>query len=149
MTFWQKILVALGILAFVVAALFLPIIPGEAVAQVPSITLDWTAPGDDGDIGSATTYEMRWSEVAPDTTSSTAMGSWWAAANIVGGLPVPLVSGTAQSTVVVGPFPSGRSYYFVMRACDEVPNCSAYSNVAMKVVPDTAPPSRIVDLRVR
>jgi hypothetical protein len=43
----------------------------------------------------------------------------------------------------------GRSYYYVIRACDEVPNCGAYSVVAVLTLPDTMPPRRIVDLRAR
>lgn len=152
MTDTQKWLLFGGILLIVAVLLFLPIIPGRAQAQVPSITLDWTAPADDdadASSGPATSYQMRWSSTRPDTTSQAAMDSWWATATAVASLPTPAVLGTAQSVTVPGPFPSGRTYYFVMKACDEVPNCSVYSNVAAKVVPDTLPPSRIVDLRVR
>lgn len=132
-----------------IIVLLLPIIPGKSIAQVPSITLDWIAPGDDGMIGTASTYEMRWSTTAPDTTSQTTMGTWWAAATIITGLPTPNISGTAETFTVPGPFASSQTYYFVMKACDEVPNCSVYSNVAWKFVPDTLPPSRIIDLRIR
>lgn len=142
---------ALGLAGIVLllALLFIPFLPGKAVAQLPSVTLDWTAPGDDGAIGTASTYQMRWSTVRPDTTSTAAMDAWWAAATSVPGLPAPAVSGTRQSVTVAGPFPAGQTYYFVMKACDEVPNCSAYSNVAAKPVADTTPPSRILDLIVR
>lgn len=141
-------------IAIVVAALFAlaVFVPIQGHAQVPSITLDWTAPADDDGIastGPATTYQMRWSTVRPDTTSTAAMDTWWAGATMVPGLPTPLVLGTTQSVTVTGPFLTGTNYYFVMKACDEVPNCSGYSNVAVKFVPDTTPPSRIIDLRPR
>jgi hypothetical protein len=140
--FW--LLLALAILVGIV--FFLPI---PSHAQVPQITLDWIAPGDDGMVGTASTYQMRWSTARPDTTSMTTMDAWWAAATVVTGLPVPLISGTSQAMTVNGPFVTGTNYYFVMKACDEVPNCSIYSNVAVKFVPDTTPPSRIIDLRTR
>jgi len=141
----------LGIVGAVVGLLFIllfvPLIPVHA--QVPSITLDWTAPGDDGNVGTASTYEMRWSTSKPDTTTLAAMENWWSTATAVSAMPAPLPSGTTQSKTVPGPFVTGTTYYFVIKACDEVANCSAYSNVASKFVPDTLPPSRIIDLRPR
>lgn len=140
------LIVGVLLLGLGAAVLFLPIVPGKAQAQVPSVTLDWTAPGDDGNVGTATTYQMRWSTTRPDTTSATAMDSWWAAATAVTNLPAPQVSGTRQSVTVSGPFPAGFTYYFVMRAADEVPNWSGYSNIAVRTVADTTPPSRVIDL---
>ncbi len=128
------------------AILFLSAAP--AWAQLPSITLDWTAPGDDGMVGTASTYQLRWSTTRPDTTSAAAMDSWWASATQVAGLPVPLPAGSAQSVTIARSWEPG-SYYFVLKACDEVPNCSAYSNVARKDVLDTSPPGRVADLRTR
>ena len=131
----------------ILSALFLG---SPAFGQVPSITLDWNAPGDDGSVGTATTYEMRWRAVAPDTTSQATIQSWWNLATPVTGLPNPQIAGTAQSVTVspAGGFQAG-TYYFVMRAADEVPNWSLFSNVAMKTVTDTTPPARVVDLRTR
>ena len=131
------------------ACLVLFVLPFPVHSQVASITLDWTSSGDDGVVGTASTYEMRWATTRPDTTSSTSMDSWWATATIVPSMPTPLISGTSQSKQVTGPFLSGATYYFVMKACDEVPLCSPYSNVASKFIPDTIPPSRIIDLRTR
>ncbi len=120
-------------------------------AQVQSVTLDWTAPGDDGVVGTASSYKMRYSSTRPDTTSQTAMDAWWASAIVVNTppLPVPLVAGTSQSVTVTATFISGNTYYFVIQACDEVPNCSPYSNVAAKFIPDTIPPTRIINLFAR
>jgi hypothetical protein len=134
-------------------ALLVSLIAGGrvALAQSPSITLDWTAPGDDGNVGTATSYEMRWATTRPDTTSATTFNSWWATATIVTGLPNPQIAGTSQSVTVtpVGGFASGRTYYFVMRTADEVPNWSGYSNVAWKAIIDLVPPAAVTDLRVR
>ena len=144
----------LGWIALGLALIFLVLLwPLQSPGQVTSITLDWTAPGDDGNVGTASTYEMRWSTALPDTTGlsvagpagTPALNSWWQAATVVGSMPAPLVAGTAQSKTVTGTFSPG-TYYFLMKACDEVPNCSGYSNLAAKVILDTQPPSRILDL---
>ena len=97
-----------------------------AAAQADSVTLNWTAPGDDGNVGRATSYEMRYSEtpVAADTVA------WWVSAASIA-MPPPLVAGSHETFVVVG-LGSGKTYYFVIRALDEVPNVAGFSNVAMK-----------------
>jgi len=146
-----------AVVAFTIAFLLtvvtglLFVVPWPVHAQVPSITLDWTAPGDDGDVGTATTYEMRWATSRPDTTSGAAFTTWWNAATLVSNMPAPRVAGTAESVVVapVGGFSSGRAYYFVLRSTDDVGNVAGFSNVAWKVVPDAVPPAPIIDLRVR
>ena len=147
MTLLKKILLGLAAVAALFLVLF--IMPVPVHSQVASITLDWTAPGDDGASGTASTYEMRWSSTKPDTTTTAAMNSWWAGATQATGMPAPLLAGTAQSKIVAGPFTTGATYYFVMRASDEVPNWSAYSNVAIKFLPDSLAPSRVIDLRTR
>jgi len=145
MNAWKWVLVVLGAVVVLVAILFLPILPAHS--QVPSITVKWTSPGDDGALGTATTYEMRWSTTKPDTTSQASKLAWWNAATPVTGLPVPLVSGTEQSMTIIGPFLSGTYYYVMIRAADETPNWNDLSNVAVKFVPDATPPRRIIDLR--
>src|SRR5688572_18101329 len=134
-------LVGTALLGALALLFFLPI---PVHSQVPSITLDWTATGDDGDIGTASTYQMRYSSTKPDTSNALAMDNWWANATQASGLPTPLVSGSPQSVTVAvtGGFQTGRTWYFVMKACDEVPNCSGYSNVATKFLQDIFPPSR-------
>jgi hypothetical protein len=87
-----------------------------------SITLTWTAPGDDGSVGTATTYDIRYS------TSTINEGNW-ASATQASGEPTPQVAGTVQNMVVSG-LNSGTTYYFAMKTSDEVPNTSAISNVA-------------------
>ena len=98
------------------------------VSFADSIALRWTAPGDDGNFGRAAAYELRYSEsavIAGDTTT------WWSAATSAGALPVPRTSGSQESFTVAG-LDSGKTYYFVIRSSDEVPNWSGYSNVAAK-----------------
>lgn len=123
----------------------------QAKAQLPSLTLDWTAPGDDDGIGTATAYDVRYSVSKPDTTSAANMNTWWAGATVVTGLPAPLIVGSPQTTTLspAGGFTAGNTYYFVLRTRDEVGNWSTYSNVAFRQVLDVTPPRGVVDLRVR
>ena len=136
----KRILLAISLLFFA----------APAFAQVASVTLDWTAVGDDGTTGTAASHEMRWKSSAPSDTTQAAILTWWNTATVVTNMPAVLASGSAQ-TVVVSPsggFQPGV-YFFVLRVCDEVPNCSAFSNIAQKSVLDALPPARITDLRVR
>jgi hypothetical protein len=93
---------------------------------VPKVTLLWTAPRDNGLMGRATVYTMRYSPkpVGPDTLA------WWNAATPVTGLPAPSKPGAADSVEVNVPA-SGVPYRFILRACDDAGNCSGWSNVSM------------------
>src|SRR5574342_523526 len=103
----------LGIIALIaVIAVVLFFVPFNLDASpLPSITTRWTAPGDDGNVGTATLYDMRWSDSRPDTTSASAMLAWWNAATQVPGMPTPAIAGTPQSTTVSpsGGFPEGKT----------------------------------------
>ena len=73
----------------VALALVLAVWPMTAYAQgagPDSVALVWTAPGDDGDAGTAGVYEMRVS------TSNIDAGNW-ASAGLVTGLPASLTQG--------------------------------------------------------
>jgi hypothetical protein len=96
-------------------------------ARADSVVLRWTAPGDDGNAGRASAYELRYSETAvpSDTTS------WWASAINAGALPQPLTAGSGELFSVAG-LDTSTTYYFVIRTRDEVPNWSGFSNVAVK-----------------
>lgn len=76
-----------------------------------SITLGWTAPGNDDYIGTASTYDLRYSK-NPIVTESD-----FANANIVSGMSAPKENGTKE-TFTVGGLQSGTGYYFNMRAID-------------------------------
>ncbi|HZI89795.1 MAG TPA: fibronectin type III domain-containing protein [Candidatus Polarisedimenticolia bacterium] len=100
---------------------------GAAAAHADSVTLTWTAPGDDWNTGRAASYEVRYSESAVSADTA----SWWASATSIGSLPAPRTAGTRESFVVVGLAP-GTTYYFAIRTRDEVPNVSGWSNIARK-----------------
>ena len=87
-----------------------------------SVTLAWTAPGNDGNTGTAAHYDVRYS-TSPLTDAN------WAFSMQAAGEPPPKAAGTAESFVVTGLAP-GTRYYFAMKTADEKPNWSALSNVA-------------------
>jgi len=106
-----------------------------------SVQLRWTAPGDDGTNGTATTYDIRYS-----TTAITA-GTFGSAQQATGE-PQPSVAGTIQ-TMTIGSLTPSTTYYFAMTTADEVPNTSAISNVVSKATvapPDGTRPGTVTDL---
>jgi hypothetical protein len=86
-----------------------------------SVTLSWTAPGDNGSTGTASGYDIRYS------TSAINDGNWASAIQATGE-PAPLAAGNNQSFVVAG-LSSSCTYYFAMKTADEVWNWSGISNV--------------------
>jgi len=112
--------------AWGIAALVAILLPCAAAAD--SITLTWTAPGDDGNAGRAAAYELRYSDqpvAAQDTVG------WWSAAVSVGVLPAPQAAGARESYTVTG-LTTGGIYYFAIRTMDEVPNISGFSNISVR-----------------
>src|SRR2546426_656445 len=97
---------------------------------VSSITVNWTAPGDDGGVGTATSYDLRYS------TSPITEGNF-ASASQVSGEPAPAVAGTAESMIVAG-LVANTTYYFAIKASDEVPNTSALSFLMIRPPPTSA-----------
>lgn len=111
----------LFVLLVVLAALAGACVPRAFAQGTTSVTLSWTAPGDDGMSGTATQYEVRIS------TSPIDAGNF-ASATLVPGPPAPLVAGTAQSMFVTG-LQTLTPYWIAMRTADERGNWSAISNV--------------------
>jgi hypothetical protein len=106
-------------------------------------TLTWTAVGDDGMAGTAAGYDMRYS------TSAIFDDASFAAATAVTGMPVPQAAGSAESITVHG-LASSTTYWFAIKARDEVPNWSALSNVVSftTLAADTSAPNPITNLKV-
>jgi hypothetical protein len=96
----------------------------DAVTSTSAI-IEWTSPGDNGNSGTATSYQVRYSTTAigADTTA------WWNAATAVPSLPTPAAPGTLQSVTLSGLTPI-TSYRALLLAFDEAGNRSPYSNVA-------------------
>ena len=123
-----------------------------SAAAFTSITLSWTAPGDDGNTGTAQSYDIRYS------TSTITEGNWSSATTITGE-PIPSVAGSSES-MVVSNLTSGTTYYFAIKTSDEEPNISDLSNVPSLATLSTTgtgitvisvgfshiPPASIIDL---
>ncbi len=92
-----------------------------AWAQNAAVTLQWTAPGDDGNTGTATQYEVRVS-TSPITSGN------FAAATLVPNPPAPQAAGTSQS-MLVGGLQAATNYWIAIRTADERGNWSVISNV--------------------
>ncbi|MCZ6491842.1 MAG: hypothetical protein O7A06_15105 [Acidobacteria bacterium] len=102
-----------------------PVAVTNLIASNPSsatIDLTWTSPGDDGSMGTAAFYDIRYS-TSPITDSI------WSTATPVSGEPAPQVAGTSQSMTISGLL-SSTIYYFAIKTADEVSNISGLSNVA-------------------
>ncbi|HDS09336.1 MAG TPA: hypothetical protein ENN73_03825, partial [Firmicutes bacterium] len=96
-------------------------------AQAGVITLTWTAPGDDGNVGQASQYMIKYNTV--QITES----NWNASSNITG-IPTPKTAGSAESLNISG-FTPGQVYYFALKTNDEVPNTSNISNSPSATAP--------------
>jgi len=125
---WFPLLAVLGLL------LLAPALAHAGAAAQDSVTLRWTAVGDDSLTGTAVAYDLRMAD-APITSDT------WAAATALSGLPAPLPSGTTQQVVVRGLTP-GSTYYFALRVRDDAGNWSGLSNVVRwDGTLDSAPPA--------
>jgi len=85
------------------------------------VVLSWTAPGDDGNVGRATEYIIRYSEREIGNYAT------WCDANDVTGEPIPRNAGS-EETFSVSNLTPGRRYYFAIRAVDDVGNKSVLSS---------------------
>ncbi len=87
-----------------------------------SMTLHWTATGDDGATGRAANYDLRYSTAPLDDTT-------FGAATQVNGEPNPQTAGSAEQMTVNG-LAFSTVYYFAIRAADELGGVGPISNVA-------------------
>ena len=110
-------IVRVALLSFLAAGLV-----GSAAAQTRTVTLQWTAPGDDGLLGAAKMYDVRFSRT-PITTAS------YLLATRLNTAILPGVAGTSEHLTVVGLTP-GVAYYFAIRAVDDGGNWAPVSNIA-------------------
>ncbi|HOT97904.1 MAG TPA: T9SS type A sorting domain-containing protein [bacterium] len=84
-----------------------------------SITLTWTAVGDDCTrVRAATRYEIRYSENTPTGNRD---WSWWDAAKLIEPAPTPRAPSAKEFFTIKGLVPE-RQYYFAVNAYDEANN---------------------------
>lgn len=95
-----------------------------------SVTLSWTATGDDSLEGTASAYDLRYSET--EITEEN-----WESADQVSNPPSPSQSGVLQYFTINNLLPSSQ-YYFAIKAADEGNNWSNLSNVEFTMTDDTS-----------
>lgn len=97
----------------------------DLAASNPTITtveLTWRATGDDGDSGTASYYDIRYS-TTPITEGN------WASATPVSNEPAPKPAGSSESFTVTG-LDYGTTFWFAMEVFDNVGQGSGLSDVA-------------------
>lgn len=107
-------------------------------AHAATLTLRWTAPGDDGRTGRATQYDLRFSQVPITATNYWTMPS----------LKPPTAPAPAGQRDSLQLFfnHNGQPWYFAMRSADERGNWSAMSNVLViggLLASDLLPPAEL------
>jgi chitodextrinase len=108
-----------------------------------SLTLGWTAPGDDGLIGAVSAYDLRWAAASIENETDFA-----AATLIAWPAGTPLVAGGLHQTVEVDGLSTDTAYHFALKAVDNSGNWSALSNPASGTPTDLVPPEAVTDLRI-
>ncbi|MFW9949284.1 MAG: hypothetical protein ACFFKA_04055, partial [Candidatus Thorarchaeota archaeon] len=87
-----------------------------------SITLTWTAPGDDNNLGNAFLYDIRYSTEPINEEN-------WDETIRCEGEPLPELAGNTQIYMISG-LTLGTTYYFGIKSSDEEQNLSDLSNIA-------------------
>ena len=102
----------------------------EAInVSTDTITLEWTAPGDDGDEGTANSYDIRYTTVGFIISNMV-----FSSATQVSGVSSPQIAGSTETFTVTG-LNMGTTYYFAIKTKDEAENISDLSNaVAVKTL---------------
>jgi hypothetical protein len=103
--------------------------PGESAAGeagAATVTLHWIAAGDDGNVGTAAEYDIRYHENRSVLES-------WTFAHEAHGEPVPRVAGSMESYVLTG-LDFGKTYWIGLKTRDEAFNWSPLSN-ALQIDP--------------
>ncbi len=96
-----------------------------ATTTATSTTLTWTAPGDDGYIGAATGYDIRYA-------TFTITEDNWSSATQCSDTLTPKLAGSTE-TFTVNKLQPNTTYYFVIKAKDDSGLWSALSNIATSV----------------
>ena len=105
-----------------------------------SVTLTWTAPGDDGMVGTCSYYKLRWD------TDSTRMVNAAVPHGVLLSSPQP--ANSTEEYTVTG-LDGETVYFFAIIATDEAGNNSPMSNILRLTTPDGDEPAAITDLRVQ
>jgi hypothetical protein len=100
-----------------------------------TISLRWTAPGDDYDIGTAANYSLRYSTNATDLLQDNFLNAAAVTpAMLTRGNLKPQIAGTEQFVEIDGVFETDTTYFFAIVATDEVGTSGPISNLAHAVL---------------
>jgi hypothetical protein len=97
-----------------------------AQAATGSVTLRWTSPGDDGRVGRAVAYDVRYS-LAPITAAN------FRSATQATGAPTPMPAGELEVFKITN-LVAGVGYYFALETVDDAQNWSTISNVGFATI---------------
>ncbi len=89
-----------------------------------SVTMSWTAPGDDSYIGQAVRYDIRYATFSITNNN-------WSQATVVQNPPTPKSANSTETFLITGLNPK-TTYYFAIKTYDDEDNESLLSNVAAK-----------------
>lgn len=103
-----------------------------------SLTLTWTATGDDGLLGRASFYDLRY------RTDEAITDANWDTAKQVLGEPAPQPSGSPESLTVTGLSPA-TTYYFALKVADDAGRVSGLSNPASAMTASPIYATQVVD----
>lgn len=131
--------VGMAIIAIILILVILESCRIQAEPVEKQVTLTWTAPGDDGNIGTATAYDVRYN-TAPINASN------WDASIQVQNEPIPKPALSAESFTFSLTVEYDVTYYFAIKSVDDAGNWSGLSNIATRVWIDDLPPVAILDL---
>lgn len=113
-------------------------------ANTPEVGITWTAPGDDGYVGQAFVYDIRY---ALDD-SSKLITAWDSCYQVIDP-PNPAPAGTEETcSFIVENLPSDTYIYVAVKTADEAGNWSEISNIARFYVGDLYPPGIINDVQI-
>ncbi len=121
-------------------------------ATATSLRVSWTAPGDDGTSGTATSYDLRYSTSPITADNFTAASKVRSCKSGGSDLAKPKAAGGAEVCVVQQLY-ADTNYYFALKTSDEAGNVSPLSScpscpVRTLTSSDTTRPGQITDLAV-
>ncbi|MGA9525360.1 MAG: Ig-like domain-containing protein [Myxococcaceae bacterium] len=91
-----------------------------------SIRLQWIAPGDDGVLGTALAYDLRYATSAISTETEFAQATVFATNS-------PATPGIAEEASITG-LPAGTDFYFAIRATDGAGNSSPFATATARTL---------------
>jgi hypothetical protein len=106
------------------------------IGKSADVTLHWTAPGDDGNVGQAQRYDARMSLNRSQIDTPLLCDT-------VPAMPAPAPAGLCQQITIHNLLPD-TVYYFAIRTVDDAGLWSGWSNIPAVRTPDTTPPAPII-----